>query len=88
MILNDKYLDKSGIDIIIDITKNWDEKWGGLFTYTDGLGNYVQVPPAENSLTIVKRKKGMNGFINYINHYAKKKERIVLIAKLQAGGNE
>lgn len=78
-ILNDKYLEKLGIDMIIDLTEKWDAKWGGLVTYTDGWGNYMQVPNFYNSLAIIRRKKGTNRFIQYINHYARNKERIFLI---------
>ncbi len=81
-ILNDAFIEKPGRDVIIDLTANWNGKWGGLVTYADGSGNYVEIPAMENSLAIVQRKTGMNRFIQYLNHYGKGKERIVLIGKI------
>ena len=82
-ILNDTFQEKPGVDMVIDITEGWDERWGGLVTYADGLGNYVEVPCTDNSLTLVDRNKGMNRFIQYVNHYAKNKRRIILLARLK-----
>lgn len=82
MILNDKYLEKAGIDVVIDLTADWDSQWGGIVTYTDGRGTASPLTPAGNSLAIVKRKKGLQKYFQYINHYAKDKKRLFLIASI------
>jgi len=80
LILHDRYVEKPGIDIIIDVTDHWNTEWGGVVTYTDGRGNYYPLSPAENSLALVERKKGLNKYLQYINHYGKEKNRILLVA--------
>ncbi len=82
MILNDKYLEKPGIDIILDLTDNWNAEWGGVVTFTDGRGTVYPIPPAANSLAVVERKKGLQKYIQYSNHYGKEKKRLLLIATL------
>ncbi|MDP3698483.1 MAG: hypothetical protein Q8R47_02755 [Nanoarchaeota archaeon] len=81
-ILNDKYLEKPGTDIVIDLTDAWDADWGGVVTYTDGKGTAYPLAPAGNSLALVERKKNLHKYIQYINHYGKNKKRMVLIATL------
>jgi len=63
--------DSDGYDIIIDMTKDWPPKAGGAIVYGDQI-----IPPAFNSLTIVK--KGVSYF-QYCNHYATK--RVFLISR-------
>ena len=82
MILNDKYLEKTGIDVIIDLTEDWNPEWGGVITYTDGKGTVYPISPAGNSVAIVERKKDLNKYIQYINHYGEEKKRLLLIATL------
>ncbi|MBI2581817.1 hypothetical protein HYV87_01650 [Candidatus Woesearchaeota archaeon] len=82
MILNDKYLQKPGIDVIIDLTDNWNAELGGVVTFTDGKGTVYPITPTENSLAIVERKKNLQKYIQYINHYAKDKKRLLLIASI------
>jgi hypothetical protein len=82
LILNDKYLEKPGIDIVIDLTEEWNPEWGGILTYTTGRGTVYPIPPAANSIAIVERKKDLQKFIQYVNHYAQGKKRLLLIATI------
>lgn len=74
-ILNDKFKPKPGLDIVLDLTNNWQTDWGGTTFYSDGKEDYIQVASSRNSLTIVKwigRK-----FVKYVNHQSQGK-RILL----------
>lgn len=82
MILNDKYVEKSGIDIVVDLTDNWNAEWGGIVTFTNGRGIVYPLAPAGNSLAMVERKKNLQKYIQYINHHGKDKKRLLLIATL------
>src|SRR3989338_8870578 len=55
-ILNDKYLEKPGIDVLIDLTDDWKVDWGGVVTFTNGRGTVYPISPAGNSLALVERK--------------------------------
>ncbi len=83
MILNDRYIEKPGIDVIIDLTDNWNTDRGGIVTYTDGRGTVYPLAPAGNSLAIVERKKNLQKYIQYVNHYGKEKKRMLLVATLK-----
>jgi|SRR3989338_1502585 len=80
MILNDRYLEKPGTDIVIDITDDWNADWGGIVNYTDGKGTAYPLVPAGNSLALVERKKNLHKYFQYVNHYGKDKKRSLLIA--------
>lgn len=82
MILNDKYLEKPGIDVVIDVTDGWNPECGGVVTFTDGRGTVYPLNPAGNSLAVVERKKGLQKYFQYLNHHAKDKKRLILIASI------
>jgi len=79
-ILNDQYLEKSGIDIAIDLTDGWNPEWGGIVTYTDGKGTVYPLVPTGNSLALIERKRNLHKYIQYANHYGKDKKRMLLVA--------
>ncbi|MDO8510651.1 MAG: hypothetical protein Q7S55_00640 [Nanoarchaeota archaeon] len=81
-ILNDRYLEKPGIDIVIDLTDGWNPECGGVVTFTDGRGTVYPLAPAGNSLAMVERKKGLQKYVQYLNHHAKDKKRLFLIASI------
>jgi|SRR3989344_2440046 len=82
LILHDRYLEKPGLDIIIDLTERWNSDWGGKVIFTDGEGTVYPLEPARNSIALVERKKGLNKYIQYLNHQAKDRKRILLIASI------
>mgnify|MGYP001566330714 FL=1 len=82
MILNDRYVENRGIDLVIDLSEDWDDEWGGVVTYTDGSGTVYPLSLKANSVAVVERKKGMHKYIQYVNHYGKDKKRVFLIATL------
>ena len=81
-ILNDRYLEKSGIDMIIDVTDHWDSTWGGAVTFTNGKGTIHPLNLIGNSVALVERTKGLQRYIQYFNHHGKEKKRLLLIASI------
>ena len=70
-ILSDEDNNKKGIELIIDLTPVWDDENGGYLIYTNGDGEFYEIPSSYGSLTIVEREKNLQYFVKYVNHYAK-----------------
>ena len=70
-ILSDDDNNKKGIELIIDLTPVWDDENGGYLIYTNGDGDFYEIPSSYGSLTIVERQKNLQYFVKYVNHYAK-----------------
>ena len=70
-ILSDDDNNKKGIELIIDLTPVWDDENGGYLIYTNGDGDFYEIPSSYGSLTIVEREKNLQYFVKYVNHYAK-----------------
>jgi len=81
-ILHDTLKSKPGTDIVFDCTGLWNEESGGNLVYKHKNGNTNSIPPNPNVLSIVHRNKGDLRFIQYINHYAKKKKRLILMGTI------
>ena len=78
-ILNDQKKEDGGFDIIIDFTNYWDKSYGGSLIYVNGNGDYLKIPTKKNTFSIVKRKKGVNRFIKYVNNHAKDRSRTICL---------
>ena len=72
--------DKRNHEFILDLTNNWNPGFGGVICYRDDDGNAIKIPCSENSLVIVKNKK-LKRYINYINHYARKRKRYFVLGR-------
>lgn len=81
-ILHDENQERAGIDLIFDCTDDWNEKAGGAVTYVDGTGNYTRLLIRGNMLAIVKRDKNEQKFVQYVNHYAGKKKRYIVMGNI------
>lgn len=81
-ILNDAVHEKQKYDLILDLDDFWDENAGGIVFYSDGMGNFVKIPPRRNTLTIVKRTKNLRQFVKYVNHHAGRKKRQLLLIRV------
>jgi hypothetical protein len=81
-LLHDKAVLKPGIDIVLDLTPSWDPSFGGSAVYADGAGEFHSLLIAPNTLTIVERKKGVQHFVQYVNHHAKKRQRILFLGTI------
>ena len=80
VIINDKLKEKPGFDIILDITDDWNQDYGGSLVYVDGSGDHFHIPPKGNTLTIAERKKGVQKFVQYVNNLSKDKKRCLIVA--------
>ncbi|MBI1968895.1 hypothetical protein HYS49_03215 [Candidatus Woesearchaeota archaeon] len=78
-LLHDKSIEKPGTDVILDLTENWPEKAGGTIIYMDTDGNGCPLAIRSNSLAIVVRKRGVQKFFHYVNHYGRGRERLLMI---------
>ena len=79
-IISDETILPEGLDLIFDLTPQWVEELGGIITYTDGEGQFYNLPPNFGSLTLVKRPDNYHYFVKYVNHYAEKLNRVVIIS--------
>lgn len=84
-ILHDAVKEEIAYDIIFDFTDLWNSDFGGQIIYIDGSGDYFEIPQRRNTITIVKRKKGLRRFVKYVNNHAGRKKRYFLISKIKMG---
>ncbi len=82
ILLDTNQNNKTTFDIIIDLSDEWNEKWGGSYVFIDKQGEYIELDVLPNSITILKRKTGERFFTKYINHYAKKQKKLVLYTSI------
>lgn len=78
-LLHDKSVEKPGTDVLLDLTEHWPEKAGGAVIYSDTQGDAYPLAVQKNVLSIVVRKKGVQKFFQYVNHYGKGKERLFVV---------
>ena len=78
-ILSDKEK-KSSLDIVIDFTKRWDDRYGGLVVYTNNNENF-HLAAKSNTLSLI-RTKNTKRFFQYVNHLSNKKGRFFALATL------
>lgn len=81
-ILSDAALEEPGLGLILDFTAEWNEKAGGAIVYKDEQGNFISIPIAPNLLALVERKAGVQKYVQYINHYAQKQKRYLVLGKI------
>ena len=81
-ILSDKTIEEPSLDFIFDFTHDWDEKGNGYIFYKDEDGNFISIPIAADMLAIVERKEGVQKYIQYVNHYAQKNRRLLVMGKI------
>ena len=82
-ILHDQSIEKLGIEIIIDFTEEWKEQAGGALVYVDGTGDYTRIPAVGNQLILAKREKRVQKFVQYVNHYGKGKNRVLIMGEVK-----
>lgn len=80
-LLNDKTNEEEGITIIIELTNNWNNEYGGYTLFTKNNKEVLRINPIKNSLTIIKTNKEMKSFVKYVNHKAKNNKRIFVELK-------
>ena len=82
-ILSDDDNNKKGIELIIDLTPVWDDENGGYLIYTNGDGDFYEIPSSYGSLTIVEREKNLQYFVKYVNHYAKNVPKYIFTISIE-----
>lgn len=80
---SDQYVEGPGRDIIFDFTDYWDEKAGGTVVYKDEMGNFLALPRGGNIFSIVQRKATVQRFVQYVNHYAGKMKRYLVVGRVR-----
>ncbi|MBS3127022.1 hypothetical protein J4228_02560 [Candidatus Woesearchaeota archaeon] len=78
-ILNDQQQDKPGVDIIFNVTDDWQDEWGGSHFYVDGSGAYTKMLTTGNTLVMARRSADTKRFVKYVNCTSKQKSRIFII---------
>ncbi len=81
-VLSDTTVEKPGFDFIFDFTHDWDERGNGYIFYKDEEGNFISLPLAADMLAIVERKAGVQKYVQYVNHYAQKNRRYMVMGKM------
>jgi hypothetical protein len=51
----------------------WEPAWGGRVVLRKGSSTIANIAPHANTLAIVRREKGVQSFVKYVNHRAGKK---------------
>jgi len=82
-ILSDGDNNKKGIELIIDLNPLWDDENGGYLIYTNGDGEFYEIPSSYGSLTIVEREKNLQYFVKYVNHYAKNVPKYIFMISIE-----
>ncbi|MBI4144915.1 hypothetical protein HY493_01785 [Candidatus Woesearchaeota archaeon] len=54
----------------------WNAHWGGRMIFRDAEGNHTHSPPAQNTLLLTGNRKGLHGYVEYVNHHAGKRTTI------------
>ena len=82
LVSNDS-LPKLGVDIILNLTEAWNEVFGGVVRYKDAEGNFISLPAPGNVFTIVRASNRIQQFVQYINHHAEKRKRLMVMGKIR-----
>ena len=67
---------KSRVRIVIDLTKQWKEHYGGMIGIHEG-NEFITIPLKKNDLSIVLCTKNTKDFVLYVKHFAKQKRVFV-----------
>lgn len=76
IILSDKQEKKERLNVIFDISDEWDSEFGGILTYTTKEEEVFYVEPSFNSLTILYKPNEVMKYLKYINNLSENKKII------------
>lgn len=76
IILCDKQEKTEGLNVIFDISDDWNKDCGGILTYTTKEEEVFYVEPSFNSLTILYKPKEVMKYLKYINNKSGNKKII------------
>lgn len=77
-ILHDEAEALGEFEVFFDASSEWDVCAGGALMYVDGIGEYFKVPVCGNQLIIVRRSRGVQRFVQYVNHHAQNQWRYLV----------
>lgn len=80
-LLHDEEVEEPGTDLLIDLTKSWNDDWGGYVVYTDTAGQSSILDHGWGVASIVTRGDNLQKFVKYVNHHASH-PRVLLFASL------
>jgi hypothetical protein len=69
-LMHDKALERPGTDLVLHFGPPWNPAWGGSLFYFAGGEELLSIPPTGNSLSLVRRPRGVRTFVKYVNHHA------------------
>lgn len=75
IIINDKQKNDNTdyLDVIFDITNEWNEEYGGVLTYTDGEEELLYLNPDFNAVNIIYKDRTIVKYLKYINNKSRDK---------------
>lgn len=75
IIINDKQKNDNTdyLDVIFDITNEWNEEYGGVLTYTDGEEELLYLNPDFNAVNIIYKDRTILKYLKYINNKSRDK---------------
>ena len=82
-ILHDHLQESARMEFVFDFTENWPEQAGGAIVYKRGSDDNFLISPQGNSLSIVQSGARVQKFIQYVNHYGKGKQRILVMGSIK-----
>lgn len=69
-------------EVLFDLSGEWREDASGLIVLRDAHGNFLKLPAGGNIVAVVERKKGLRRYVQYVNHYAGKQKRYLILGKI------
>jgi len=75
----DETPNKKTMDVLLDVSDEWDEGFGGDIVYVKSDDEPLEVEPSPNTAIFVEKEAGTKSFIKYCNHYSKEYERYVVV---------
>ena len=74
--MSDKQEKSECLNVIFDISDDWNKACGGVLTYTTKEEEVFYVEPSFNSLTILYKPKEVMKYLKYINNKCENKKII------------
>ncbi len=79
-LLHDSEDNREGMEFMFVFADKWKKEWGGYITYTDNEEKSYIFEPEGNCFILID-KKGIVGFVKYINNLAKNEKFILVWGK-------
>ncbi|QQG38961.1 MAG: hypothetical protein HYS32_00660 [Candidatus Woesearchaeota archaeon] len=77
-LLNDEISEEKGFKVILELTENWSDEFGGYISFVKDEEEVFRVDTIDNSFTLIKTNDKMKSFVKYINNKAGNNLRLFL----------